>query len=103
MKTITLKNEHGETIELRAGEKGGFQVRHSDCTGLEWGDYFPNGKAMSTPESLKSFRQEGIDPKSPEFKMLYAMTGGGHLKLNGENLILSPEEIEMINEAIKQL
>ena len=75
MKTISLKNEHGETIELRRGIGGGFQIRHSDITGLEWADYYTKAEDMSAPSKAEFFAKSGIDVNSPEFQKVHAMDG----------------------------
>jgi hypothetical protein len=103
MKIITLKNEHGETIQVRHGIGGGIQVRHSDITGQEWADYFSKGEDMTEPGKAAFFADAGIDVKSPEFQKIHAALGAGHMVFNEKDCILDREEVAMIEEAIKRL
>lgn len=106
MKTITLKNEHGETIEVRRGGSSGIEVRHSDRSGEEWGAYYEHPDQH--PE-LKSIAQkavaDGIDIRNPvAIEVLFHLHQLGYrLILKDEDLILSSEEVSMINGAIAQL
>jgi len=106
MKTITLKNEEGETMEVRRGGRSGIQVRHSDRTGEEWGDYYEHPEKH--PE-LKSIAEKagaaGIDIKNESsIEVLFHLQKLGYrLILKDEDLILGADEVKMINEAITQL
>ena len=106
MKTITLKNEYGETIEVRRGGVSGVQVRHSDCTGDEWAEYYQHPKDYPKLPSIAEnvIKAGGKLESPPAIEALSAFTRlGVRLILKGEDLILSDEEIKLINGAITQL
>ncbi len=103
MKIITFKNSDGETIEVRRGVGGGFQIRHSDITGDDWAGFYKKPEDMQRPGIASFFAERGIDVNSPEFQKGPNLLGAGHMVFNDNNCIPSAAERVLIEDAFKRL
>lgn len=105
--SITLKNDCGETIEVRRSETGAVEVKHSDIGGADWLVFRETNVVKDDPRFLKILKSKGIDPGSTEYKLALEMGdsifGGAYLVQNGKTYNLNADEVGMIREAITQL
>ena len=106
MKTITLKNEDGEIIEVKREASGEIRVRHSGKDKETFGEFREMEKVIKEPGMVELLAEKGIDKNHP----LYAEAVGKlegfaylNLKIGDEGVLLSKEDAELIREAIKQL
>ena len=103
MKPISLKNEHGEKIDVRRGIGGGIQIRHSSITGQDWAEYFSEGEDMTEAGKAAFFADKGIELNSPLLQKIHDTLGGGRMVFNDRDCILDCDEVRMVVEAIRQL
>ena len=95
MKSITLKNEYGETIEVKRGLNGGIEIRHSDIDRENFGEYHEIGKTVRDPGVAALMNMLG------EKQAAFAI--GAYMILNGKSFIVNSQEAMMIRDAIKKL
>lgn len=79
MKTITLKNENGEAIQVRKSSTGEIEISHSDIDPNAWGEFCDAGLSHQGKEAL------------------------GKVKIGGQTCFLSDAEMAMIRAAVKEL
>ena len=79
MKPITVRNEDGETIEVRKTVAGAIEIRHSDISKEEWGEFQDIGLTIRGKEAI------------------------GKVKIAGKSCILDSKELTLIREAVRQL
>lgn len=105
MKPLTIKNEYGETIEIKYDADGVIEIRHSDIDPKSWGELHQYDQRLRQA-SLQSFlEKKGIDLSSPEVKGMVKELGGrlgGYIVLRGKNYEVNSQEVALIHEAIKQ-
>ena len=82
MKTISLKNSEGETIEIRRADDGKIQIRHSDFDRENFGDFL----------DVKTYLSES--PANP--------IAHGNI-VYGKLCSLNASEVEMIRDAVRKL
>jgi hypothetical protein len=104
MKPIRIKNDYGETIEIKYDAEGGIKIRHSDIDPKRWGELHEYEKRLRQPEIHDALAVKGIDLSKPETReALDAISAmGGYTLLRGKSYIISAKEVAMIHEAIKQ-
>jgi len=104
MKPLTIKNEDGETIEIKYDADGVIKIRHSDIHPKSWGELHEYSKRIKKTDFkalMEKKKPEGVDFDSGEAKqMLNAM--GGYVLISGRSYIISAAEIKLIHEAVKQ-
>ena len=104
MKPLKIKNDDGDTIEIKYDADGGIKIRHSDIDPKLWGELHEYAKRVRQP-GLQSFLEEkGIDLDNPEAKEVAEKLGklGGYTVLRGKTYSINSQEVAMIHEAIKQ-
>ncbi len=105
MKPITIKNEHGETIEIKWDSDGTVRIRHSDIELKHWGElreYAPRLKQPGVHAKVKEIAaRRGVDLDSPEAKEL-AGRMGGYILVGGKMYMISSQEVTLIHEAVRQ-
>lgn len=79
MKTITLTDENGETIQVRKTTSGQVEISHSDIDPNAWGEWIDVGISHKGKEAL------------------------GKVKIGGQTCFLSDTEMAMIRAAVKEL
>jgi hypothetical protein len=94
VKSITLKNEFGETIEVRRGEDGGIQIRHSDIDRKRFCEF----REITEPIADKVVAELFVKLGKNASKAI-----GSYALLDGNSNVINPDETAMIREAIKQL
>ena len=104
MKTVTLHNEYGETIEIKRGKEAGvINIRHSDVDPKRFGRYHEFAERMRHPDAAAFLKQKRIDPTDPKVVAALETVGGGYMVLHSHAYILNSQEVAMIRDAIKQL
>ena len=79
MKTITLTNENGETIQVRKTPTGKVEISHSDIDPSAWGEFLDTGLSYQGKEAL------------------------GKVKIGNQTCFLSAAEMALIRGAVKEL
>ena len=104
MNPITIKNDSGETIEIKYDAEGGIKIRHSDIDPKRWGELHEYEKRLRQPGIHDVLAANGIDISDPETRNALGDTSalGGYMLLRGKSYIISAKEVAMIHEAIKQ-
>ena len=100
MKPIKIKNEHGETIEIKFSADGVIKIRHSDIDTKKWAVLHEYSKRIKQPEIKAAMEADGIFA-TPEAKELVSRLGG-YVVLRGSTQMVNAEEVAMIHEAVKQ-
>ena len=107
MKVITLKNEDGETVEVKRGKIHNSDVvlvRHSGKDADNFGEFNTVEMLTSGQKAWEFFAKRGIYTNSEAGKEALGKMGfAGLLVINGEQLLVGPEDGKLICEAIKQL
>ncbi len=105
MKPIKIKNEYGETIEIKYDAEGNIKIRHSDVDPKYWGQLHEYAKRMRQPKVRSVLASKaidlGVDLNSPEAKRVVEIMGG-YMVLRGKSYIINAEELNMIYDAIRQ-
>jgi YD repeat-containing protein len=105
MKPISVKNEEGETIEIKWDADGNVKIRHSDIDPKQWGDLHELTKKIRQPGphaiALEVAQAQGVDLESPEAKELMARMGG-YMLIRGTSYIVGADELKLIYDAVKQ-
>jgi len=101
MKPITVKNEDGETIEIKYDSEGRIKIRHSDFASKYWGELREHSKLLRHPGFQKFSAAKGLDLNTTMAKEL-AEKMGGYVVIRGKSYIISVEEIALIHAAIEQ-
>jgi YD repeat-containing protein len=105
MKPISVKNEEGETIEIKWDADGNIKIRHSDIDPKRWGDLHELAKRMKQPGpravALEVAQAQRVDLESPEAKELMARMGG-YMLIRGKSYIVGADELKLIYDAVKQ-
>ena len=105
MKPISVKNEYGETIDIKWDADGNIQIRHSDIDPKRWGDLHEHSKRIrqAGPRALAEqvAQARGIDLESPEAKEMMARLGG-YMVIDSESYIVSAKELKLIHDAVRQ-
>lgn len=110
MKVITLKNEYGETIELKRGTRGEIRMRHSDVDEKVWGrfvNYADYARELGVPGGLAGIvkavaEKVGVSDTDRD-AMGALMASHAVMVLRRRSWILNGEEIAMIRKAILEL
>ena len=105
VKTITLKNEYGETIEVRRGPDGKIQVRHSDVDPKEFGEFRDYAERNSLIKKVVA-SYGGLATDDSELKQAEAILDGAFVAgvvIRGHSYNLNSDEARLIRDAIKQL
>lgn len=100
MKPIKIKNEYGETIEIKFDADGVVQIRHSDIDPKKWAVLHEYAKRMQQPK-MKAAMEVNRILDTPEAKEI-ASRFGGYVVLHGDTHMVNAEEVAMIHEAVKQ-
>jgi hypothetical protein len=101
MTPIKIRNECGETIEIKFDAEGIVKIRHSDIDPKFWGELHEYSKRMRQPGIQAQFAERGCDPNSPLMKEA-ARRLGGYIVIRGKSYIISAEELAKIQAAVKQ-
>ena len=105
MKPLKIKNEYGETIEIKFDDDGAIKIRHSDIDATAWGKLQQYDKRMRQASVQEFLTKKGIDMSNPLMAgMVKEMAGraGGYIVLRGKTYQVDAKEIAMIHEAVKQ-
>ena len=100
MKPIKIKNEFGETIEIKFDAEGVIKIRHHDIDPKKWAVLHEYAKRLRQPEIKAAMKAKGAFD-TPE-AMDFARRMGGYLLLNGDQQIVNAEEVAIIHAAVKQ-
>ena len=105
MKPISVKNEYGETIDIKWDADGNIKIRHSDIDPKRWGDLHELAKRMRQPGPRAAAERVGpavgVDFESPEAKEMLARMGG-YMLIGRESYIVSAEELKLIYDAVRE-
>lgn len=105
MKPISVKNEYGETIDIKWDADGNIKIRHSDIDPKRWGDLHEHAKRIRQPGpravAERVGQAHGVDLESPEAKEMLARMGG-YMLIRGESYIVSAGELKLIYDAIRE-
>jgi len=105
MKPISVKNEYGETIDIKWDADGNIKIRHSDIDPKRWGDLHELSKRIRQPGpgavAEKIAKAQGFEMESPELKELMAKFGG-YMMIRGQSHPVSGDEFKLIYDAIRQ-
>ena len=106
-KTITVKNEEGETIEVKRGKDHGVDiilVRHLGKDAQSFGEFNTIEMLAKDPKAWDFLAKKGFYTNSELGKdILGKMGASGFLVIDGSQLIIGPQDGELILKAIKQL
>lgn len=100
MKSVEFKNEHGELIEVKRGDKGQVLIRHSDVDAEIYGTF------RDTRDVTAALSRHGFDVSDPQVRgmaKLAEMFIGPHLEFKRSRIILSENEVRLIRAAVTQL
>ena len=109
MKSLSIKNGFGETIEIKRDSDGKIKIRHSDIDPKLWGELRESTTRLSDPRFQSFLKKKGTDISGMDPKILAALEGvikaeiGHFILLGGKIYNISSDEITMITEAIKTL
>ena len=109
MTTITLKNADGVTIEVKRGPKEQIHVRHSALDAKTFGEFRDGGEVAKSPEMRELMLKKGMNPDDPLMAQAKENFNGMtwlnlfNNKPGDEMVFVSPEDAQLIREAIKQL
>ena len=101
MKSVTIKNDSGETIEIKHDSEGVIQIRHSDLDPKSWGELHEYSKRLRQAEIQPFLKSKGLDADSPMIKEA-AQLLGGYVVLGGKSYMISAAELALIHAAVKQ-
>ena len=100
MKPIAIKNEYGETIEIKFNADGVIKIRHSDIDPKAWGELREYSKGMNHPQFKAVLEAKGIPVTPDTIKLAGKM--GGYIVLRGQSKIINANEVALIHEAVKK-
>jgi hypothetical protein len=101
LKTISIENEYGETIEIKQDADGTIKIRHSDINPKRFGIFHEYSKRLRQPEVAEFLKSKGLDPKNPAAAKLSELLGG-YIVIDGQSYIINPTETALIHEVIKK-
>lgn len=101
MAPLKIKNEYGETIEIKYDADGVIKIRHSDIDRKFWGKLHEHSKRIRQPKFQAFLAGKGIAPNDPAAKEM-AEELGGYMIIRGKSYIISAAELALIHGAIKQ-
>lgn len=101
MKPLNIKNEYGETIQIKYDAEGTIKIRHSDIDPKSWGELHEFAKRMRQPGVQSFLAEKGIDSDNAQAKEL-AERMGGYMVIRGKSYLINAQEMAMILEAIRQ-
>ncbi len=96
MKSIKMKNEEGETFEIKREPDGSIKICHSDMDATAFGDFVD----LEHVWELATMRIPGLQQYRPAVKK-YGFDA--IMMLQGKSYILGADEISSIREAIPKL
>jgi YD repeat-containing protein len=100
-KPIAIKNEYGETIEIKWDDEGNIQVRRSDIDKERFGQRRELTKWSRLPEVKNSLKARGVDMKNPEIAALLGRLGS-LLVIDGQKFTINAEETALILDTVKR-
>jgi hypothetical protein len=99
MKSITLQNAMGQTIEVKRGGKAGeIDIRHTRVHPTSFGRYYDVAERVRYPPIASFLRKFDIDLRDMKIE-----EGGAYASINGKLCLLDTAEVALIREAIKKL
>ena len=109
MKTITLKNADGDSIEIKRGPEDQIHVRHSALDAKTFGEFRDGGEVAKSSAMRDLMLKKGMNPDDPLMVQAKENSKGMtwlnlfNNKPGDEMVFVSPEDAQLIREAIKQL
>jgi hypothetical protein len=104
MKTISLKNADGETIEVKRGEDGIIPVRHCGKDTERFGEFNTVAMLSKEPAAWEFLAKNGVYINSEAGKEALKTIGAlGFLRIDEEQILIGPDDGQLICDAIKQL
>ena len=99
VKSVTLQNEAGQTIEIRRGQKAGsIEMRHTGFHPANFGSYYEVAERVRHPAIASFSARFGISADNLEIG-----EAGAYAVIERRVCLLDPAEIALIREAIKKL
>lgn len=99
MKTITLKNEEGDTIEVKRGKGDMILVRHSDKDAEKFGEFNTVEMLAKGPKWEEFVAEEGMDISSElGKKAMEKMKYLAFLVIDGEQILIGPTDGKLISD-----
>jgi len=101
MKRVKIKNDDGDTIEIKCDADGTVKIRHSDIDAKAWGELHEYAKSLKQPSVYFPLAEKGIIFNNPAARTI-AERFGGYVMVRGNNYVLAVEEMIMIQAAMKR-
>lgn len=101
MKPIKIKNEEGETIEIKWDADGSISIRHSDIDKKNFGWLREYSKTSRQPKAAAFLKERGIDVSHPLVKELLPKAGAS-LVIRRKSYHIGADEVALICEAVKK-
>jgi len=101
MNPITVKNEHGETIEVKWDDDGNLEIRHPDINKERFGKFHKFTSRINQPQVAKFVKGKGLNPDDPMVKEMLARMGG-YLDIDGATYLINAEETQLIFDAVQK-
>ena len=105
MKPIKIKNEFGESIEIKYDDDGIIKIRHSDIDAKAWGELHEYDKRLRQAKLQDFLAEKGIAMSDPMVAGMVKELGGklgGYIVLRGKNYEVGSDEVALIHAAVKQ-
>lgn len=103
MNPIVIKNQQGETIEIKCDSDGVIYIKHSDINPKEWGELHEYTKRLRQSSTKEYFDKNApqVNLDSPEAKQIMGALGG-YMVIDGKSYMINGEELGLIHAAVKQ-
>jgi hypothetical protein len=100
MKPLKVKNEYGETIEIKFNADGVIKIRHSDIDPKFWGELREISKRMREPGVKGAMERRGITAPTQAEGCLKKL--GGYIMIRDKMAVINSAEVDLIHEAVKK-
>jgi hypothetical protein len=105
LKPIIVKNEFGETIEIKFNDDGVIKIRHSDIDRKAGGVLHEYHKRLRQASRQDFLKKKGWDINDPTVSgMMKELAGrmGGYIVVGKDTYQVGAEEVALIHAAVKQ-
>ena len=100
MKPITIRNEYGETIDVKWDSDGSIFIRHSDIDKKNFGQLREYDKQARNPKIAKALKDAGVDIEDPVAKELLPKMGS-YMAIGEKIYVVNARETALIIDTVR--